>query len=143
MKKLQRQSGNFKVLGAIIAVLAIAFVFQAFFFHGKDEPTGFAVKDTTPVGNAISIISPSKSSLQSPGFTIQIKINDNTGICYYRTDDSGEITWDRRMRPCSLSLAILPEYCHTKGANTCKVTVEAEDLEGNILGSDSAYFSIN
>ncbi|MFH1181904.1 MAG: hypothetical protein V1702_03015 [Candidatus Woesearchaeota archaeon] len=155
-KKHRRLSGEVKVIGGVIAVLVLAYAFQVIFTPSSAAPTGLAVAETpyvppsdsapknfeTPKADPIRIISPAEGSIQSPGFTVTIAIGSNTAICYYRTDDNDQLTWDRRMRPCTLELAIGPEFCKTKGANTCKVYAEAADANGNILGSDTAYFSL-
>ena len=63
-------------------------------------------------------------------------------ICYYQTRDDGTVKWDRRMKPCRTELTVERGYCSTVGKNTCYVLVEAYDGNGNGLGSDSAYYSI-
>jgi hypothetical protein len=154
---MRKQHGGlpfgFKILGGVIALLVLAYGVQLMFTSPTtaaptalvvaDAPADYAVKEapSMPI-EPIRIISPANGSIQSPGFSVKIAIGSSTVVCYYRTDDNNKLTWDRRMKPCTLDLTISKDFCKAKGANTCKVYVEATDANGNVLGSDTAYFSL-
>ncbi len=108
-----------------------------------EESEEKAVKpaSTSPT-QPVKIISPPKGSVQSPGFKVNVEVSEPVLTCYYRTDDSGQLTWDRRTKPCSLQIQLKPEHCNTIGSNTCRFYAEAADGNGNIIGSDTAYYGI-
>jgi hypothetical protein len=155
MKKRRNYSLQLKVIGAIIAIIALSFGFQILLAsEPSPAPTALVIAEPdigTLVQDAsapsekpvpIAIIYPEKSSMQAHGFSIRISVSGDKITCYYRTDDAGRLTWDRRKKPCLIDMPITSDMCNTKGANTCKVYVEAADANGNTIGSDTAYFGL-
>ena len=112
----------------------------------KQEAPAQALKPSQapvkPITGGIAIVSPPKGSQQSPGFSVNIEVSEQVLTCYYRIDDNGQLTWDRRMKPCKTELPVSADHCKTPGSNTCQVNVEAYDAEGNGVGKDSALYSI-
>lgn len=97
---------------------------------------------STSGGIPIKIVSPQKGSTQSPGFTLSIETSSDVLTCYYLLEDNGNLAWDRRMKPCRTELPVSADHCKTPGKDTCYVYVEAADSNGNVIGSDTAYYSI-
>ncbi len=95
---------------------------------------------TTP----ITLVSPAKGSAQSTPFEVGLEISEDVLSCYYLVKDNGAITWDRRTKPCKTTFTVAADYCKaaTAAEKTCYVYVEAADSNGNIIGSDTAYYSI-
>jgi len=62
--------------------------------------------------------------------------------CYYQLKDNGKLAWDRRMNPCKAELPVSADHCKTQGKDTCYVYVEAADADGNVIGSETVYYSI-
>lgn len=97
---------------------------------------------TVSTPSAPKIVEPAKGSTVSPGFTAKFELPTEALTCYYQTRDDGTVKWDRRMKPCRTDITVEKGYCSTVGKNTCYVLIEAYDGNGNGLGSDSAYYSI-
>lgn len=99
-------------------------------------------KPAATPGVPIKIVSPPKGSTQAPGFDVTIEVSSQVLQCYYSVKDNSQFTWDRRLKPCKTALPVAAEHCKTSGANTCRVEVEAWSSDGNLLGTDSAYYGI-
>lgn len=108
----------------------------------QQQTTTTTATVTTPTATAPKIVEPAKGSTVSPGFTVKIELPTEALTCYYQTRDDGTVKWDRRMKPCRTEISVEKGYCSTVGKNTCYIVVEAYDGNGNGLGSDSAYYSI-
>ena len=94
------------------------------------------------ITDPIKITSPKKGSVVSPGFDVDVEVSDQVLTCYYLVKDSGAVTWDRRTKPCKTTFSVAADFCRTVGESTCYVYAEAADTNGNMIGTDAAYYSI-
>ncbi len=104
----------------------------------QPQPKPASNSATTP----IAIVSPAKGSAVSPGFDVNVEVSEQVLTCYYLVKDNGAVTWDRRIKPCKTTFTVTADFCKTVGKDTCYVYAEAADGNGNIIGSDIAYYSI-
>lgn len=102
------------------------------------QPKSVSATATTP----ITIVSPAKGSAVSPGFDVNVEVSEQVLTCYYLIKDNGAVTWDRRTKPCKTTFTVTADFCKTVGKDTCYVYAEAADGNGNIIGQDTAYYSI-